>query len=67
MVHFNDLETLIQGLSRTNAVFKYFQGLKFREKIPGLSRTFMDAWEHYIQVDETRHGDMHTAVVNNDQ
>ena len=29
---FKDLETQIQGLSRTNPVFKYFQGLEFEEK-----------------------------------
>jgi len=37
-----DLETQVQGLSRTNTVFKYFQGLKFRQKT---SRNFKDAWE----------------------
>jgi len=39
---FKDLETQIQGLSRTNPVLKYFQGLEFRDKT---SRTFKDAWE----------------------
>jgi len=37
---FKDLETQIQGHSRTNPVFKDFQGLEFREKN---SRTFKDA------------------------
>jgi len=36
---FNDLDTQIQGLSRTNPFFKDFQGLEFRRKN---SRTFKD-------------------------
>jgi len=36
---FKDLETQIQGLSRTHTVFKYFQGFEFREK----NNTFNDA------------------------
>jgi len=37
---FKDLEPQIQGRSRTNPVFKYFQGLEFGEK----NTTFKDAW-----------------------
>jgi len=33
---FKNLESQIQGFSRTNPVFKYSQGLEFREKIPGI-------------------------------
>jgi len=42
---FKDLQTQIQGLSRTMSVFNYFPGLKNLEKIQGLSMTFKDPQE----------------------
>jgi len=49
-----------QGLSRTNPVFKYFQGLEFTQKN---YRTFKDAWEPWLP-GESRHSQLKVATRN---